>query len=288
MAPEDRARVCWPEPGAVPGPVPLRLLPGRPAARAPATRAGAAPDAEPAAPARGPRRPASRGRALPRCSPRSASPPAPSASSASSPPDRASDREPPRSGDGRHLPRPDRTQWRAAPPLHRAPAPAHPRQGLRPSATSSTCSTTGLISLFYRAWEKYRLPIGYERAQLDDPDGEPDPVDPRALLPGRAGNRRPPRPPRGRRRGLPSLQRPLRPFPPLGAGPGVLARRLLRDADPRAPAPGPVARPGPRRPGPHALRDSPQGPEQPARGEPGRSASGSGTSRASSGSASAR
>ena len=33
-----------------------------------------------------------------------------------------------------------------------------------------------LISLFYRAWEKYRLPIGYERAQLDDPDGEPDPA----------------------------------------------------------------------------------------------------------------
>jgi type VI secretion system protein ImpH len=33
-----------------------------------------------------------------------------------------------------------------------------------------------LISLFYRAWEKYRLPIGYERSQLDDPDGDPDPV----------------------------------------------------------------------------------------------------------------
>ena len=33
-----------------------------------------------------------------------------------------------------------------------------------------------LISLFYRAWEKYRLPIGYERSQLDDPDEQPDPV----------------------------------------------------------------------------------------------------------------
>lgn len=31
-----------------------------------------------------------------------------------------------------------------------------------------------LISLFYRAWEKYRLPVGYERKQLDDPTGEPD------------------------------------------------------------------------------------------------------------------
>jgi type VI secretion system protein ImpH len=31
-----------------------------------------------------------------------------------------------------------------------------------------------VISLFYRAWEKYRLPIGYERSQLDDPAGQPD------------------------------------------------------------------------------------------------------------------
>ncbi len=31
-----------------------------------------------------------------------------------------------------------------------------------------------LISLFYRAWEKYCLPIGYERSQLDDPSGQPD------------------------------------------------------------------------------------------------------------------
>jgi type VI secretion system protein ImpH len=31
-----------------------------------------------------------------------------------------------------------------------------------------------LISLFYRAWEKYRWPIAYERARLDDPAGEPD------------------------------------------------------------------------------------------------------------------
>jgi type VI secretion system protein ImpH len=31
-----------------------------------------------------------------------------------------------------------------------------------------------LISLFYRAWEKYRLPITYERAALDDPAGQPD------------------------------------------------------------------------------------------------------------------
>jgi type VI secretion system protein ImpH len=33
-----------------------------------------------------------------------------------------------------------------------------------------------LISLFYRAWEKYSLPITYERSRLDGPDGEPDPV----------------------------------------------------------------------------------------------------------------
>jgi len=33
-----------------------------------------------------------------------------------------------------------------------------------------------LISLFYRAWEKYNWPVAYERAQLDNPDGEPDPV----------------------------------------------------------------------------------------------------------------
>jgi type VI secretion system protein ImpH len=33
-----------------------------------------------------------------------------------------------------------------------------------------------LIALFYRAWAKYRLPIGYERAQLDDPARTPDPV----------------------------------------------------------------------------------------------------------------
>lgn len=31
-----------------------------------------------------------------------------------------------------------------------------------------------LISLFYRAWEKYRLPLGYERSQLDDPGRVPD------------------------------------------------------------------------------------------------------------------
>ena len=31
-----------------------------------------------------------------------------------------------------------------------------------------------LISLFYRAWEKYRLSIGYERSQLDDPARQPD------------------------------------------------------------------------------------------------------------------
>ena len=32
-----------------------------------------------------------------------------------------------------------------------------------------------LISLFYRAWEKYRLPFGYERSQFDDLGLEPDP-----------------------------------------------------------------------------------------------------------------
>jgi type VI secretion system protein ImpH len=31
-----------------------------------------------------------------------------------------------------------------------------------------------LISLFYRAWEKYRWPIAYERFRLDDPAMEPD------------------------------------------------------------------------------------------------------------------
>jgi type VI secretion system protein ImpH len=31
-----------------------------------------------------------------------------------------------------------------------------------------------LISLFYRAWEKYRWPIAYERSQLDDPLKAPD------------------------------------------------------------------------------------------------------------------
>jgi type VI secretion system protein ImpH len=31
-----------------------------------------------------------------------------------------------------------------------------------------------LISLFYRAWEKYRWPIAWERSQLDDPAGDPD------------------------------------------------------------------------------------------------------------------
>ena len=33
-----------------------------------------------------------------------------------------------------------------------------------------------LISLFYRAWEKYNWAIAYERSQLDDPAREPDPV----------------------------------------------------------------------------------------------------------------
>jgi type VI secretion system protein ImpH len=33
-----------------------------------------------------------------------------------------------------------------------------------------------LISLFYRAWDKYRLPIGYERSRLDDPAHHPDRV----------------------------------------------------------------------------------------------------------------
>src|SRR6202040_296448 len=31
-----------------------------------------------------------------------------------------------------------------------------------------------LVSLFYRAWEKYRFPISYERSQLDDPLKVPD------------------------------------------------------------------------------------------------------------------
>jgi type VI secretion system protein ImpH len=31
-----------------------------------------------------------------------------------------------------------------------------------------------LISLFYRAWEKYRWPVAWERSRLDDPGGEPD------------------------------------------------------------------------------------------------------------------
>ena len=31
-----------------------------------------------------------------------------------------------------------------------------------------------LISLFYRAWEKFRLPLGYERSRSDDPDRKPD------------------------------------------------------------------------------------------------------------------
>jgi type VI secretion system protein ImpH len=33
-----------------------------------------------------------------------------------------------------------------------------------------------LISLFYRAWEKYRLPISYERSQLDVSQGELEPI----------------------------------------------------------------------------------------------------------------
>ena len=33
-----------------------------------------------------------------------------------------------------------------------------------------------LVSLFYRAWEKYNWPVAYEHAQLDNPAGEPDPV----------------------------------------------------------------------------------------------------------------
>jgi len=33
-----------------------------------------------------------------------------------------------------------------------------------------------LISLFYRAWEKYSLPITYERSLLDNPGREPDPI----------------------------------------------------------------------------------------------------------------
>jgi type VI secretion system protein ImpH len=31
-----------------------------------------------------------------------------------------------------------------------------------------------LISLFYRSWEKFRLPLGYERSRSDDPGGKPD------------------------------------------------------------------------------------------------------------------
>src|SRR5262249_24799324 len=33
-----------------------------------------------------------------------------------------------------------------------------------------------LISLFYRAWEKYSLPFTHERSRLDNFGGEPDPV----------------------------------------------------------------------------------------------------------------
>ena len=110
-----------------------------------------------------------------------------------------------------------------------------------------------LISLFYRAWEKYRLPIGYERSAARRPGrrARPDrpagsiclvgwgppacaaaststtrlPVTTAATSPTSRGRRRPWKSP---------------------------ARRLPRDADPRAAVPGPVARPRPRRPGPHA------------------------------------
>jgi type VI secretion system protein ImpH len=33
-----------------------------------------------------------------------------------------------------------------------------------------------LVSLFFRSWEKYRLPVAYERARLDPERTEPDPV----------------------------------------------------------------------------------------------------------------
>ena len=33
-----------------------------------------------------------------------------------------------------------------------------------------------LISLFYRAWEKYRLPVAYERSRLHDSEREPEPI----------------------------------------------------------------------------------------------------------------
>ena len=106
-----------------------------------------------------------------------------------------------------------------------------------------------LISLFYRAWEKSRLPLGYERSRFDDPDREPD-LATWALyclvglgtegLRGRLV---------GRRSGLPLLRRPLRPFPPLGVGPGGPARRVSRAPGPHRAPPGPVARARPGEPG---------------------------------------
>ena len=44
---------------------------------------------------------------------------------------------------------------------------ADPRQRHGRCAISSICSITGLISLFYQAWEKFHFEIPYERGELD-------------------------------------------------------------------------------------------------------------------------
>ena len=57
-------------------------------------------------------------------------------------------------------------------------------------ATSSTCSTTASISLFYRAWEKYRFPIAYERVAAGRGRQQRGSLHLVPVLPGRAGHGR--------------------------------------------------------------------------------------------------
>ena len=56
---------------------------------------------------------------------------------------------------------------RAAAPLHRAAPGAAPRTGDRALAAFLDLFNHRLISLFYRAWEKYRFAVAYERGEDD-------------------------------------------------------------------------------------------------------------------------
>ena len=144
-----------------------------------------------------------------------------------------------------------------------------------------------LVSLFYRAWEKYRLPFAYERSRLDQGSRGPEKIA-QALycLVGRGT---------GGLRGRQEIPEEVFLYysghfaapSALGFSPGTVAARLFRLAPPRPAIPGTASSPGPRRPNTAPVTSATARPEQPVQGSMPSSATMSGTCRARFGCASA-